>query len=188
MVHPLVGTGITANQLTTARLITGLGGAACFAFGSPSMVPWGGLLFLLSTFLDRADGELARLSRTCTKWGDTYDVYCDIAVNTLIFVGIGFGLRTGNLGGWAVLAGMAACLGVSIIYWLITRIEETLGNDVPVVPINKDWDADDVLFLVAPVAWLGWLEPFVVIAAFGAPLFALGLWWHYRHNIGAATQ
>ena len=53
-VLPLVNTSITPNHITTSRLITGL--IACSAFAI-EMNLLGGILWLISTFLDRADGD-----------------------------------------------------------------------------------------------------------------------------------
>ncbi len=36
--------------------------------------------------------------------------------------------------------------------------------------------ADESLYLVGPIAWLGWLQPFLLLSFLGAPLFAGWLW------------
>lgn len=61
-VRPLARTPVTPNQVTTLRLITGLAAAAAFAQGGEGWRQVGAGLFLVSLFLDRADGELARAS------------------------------------------------------------------------------------------------------------------------------
>ncbi len=40
--------------------------------------------------------------------------------------------------------------------------------------------ADESLYLVGPIAWLGWLQPFLLLSFLGAPLFAGWLWLRYR--------
>jgi len=55
------GTRLRPNHLTTGRLLSGLAACVCFGFGTKSGMAWGGGLWLLSAFLDRADGELARI-------------------------------------------------------------------------------------------------------------------------------
>ena len=45
--------------------------------------------------------------------------------------------------------------------------------------------ADESLYLVVPIAWLGWLQPFLLLSFMGAPLAvkraramaAAALWW-----------
>ena len=100
-VRPLVGSRVTPNHLTTIRLVTGLAAAAAFAVGDYLWTAAGGLLFVLSAFLDRADGELARISDRRSRFGHTYDLWSDAIVNVAIFVGMGFGLASSNLGSWA---------------------------------------------------------------------------------------
>ena len=58
----LARTRVTPNQVTTLRPVAGLVAAAAFAEGSETGRAWGAGIFLLAMFLDRADGELARLS------------------------------------------------------------------------------------------------------------------------------
>ena len=52
--------GLTPNQVTTMRLATGLVASVIFAQGTYGWMAVGGIVFLLSMLLDRADGELAR--------------------------------------------------------------------------------------------------------------------------------
>ena len=47
------------------------------------------------------------------------------------------------------------------------------------------FDFDDVLYLFAPIVWLGWQMPFVVGAALGAPAFAILTWWKWRKQVQA---
>ena len=80
LVRPLVGTPVTPNHLTTLRLATGLAACASFAVGDDTWTLWGGVLWLVSCLLDRADGELARMDGLSSPWGHRYDYYCDVAV------------------------------------------------------------------------------------------------------------
>ena len=175
---PLVNTPITPNHLTTSRLVSGIAACACFAIGERSWDIWGGWLWLFSTFLDRADGELARVSGKTSPWGHKYDMVCDVAVTSLFFLGAGVGLRHSFLGDWAILMGIMGALGVFAAEIFAESIDQ----------MNKDtgekaysgfagFDFDDVLYLFAPVVWQGWQMPFVVGASVGAPAFALMTWY-----------
>ena len=44
----------------------------------------------------------------------------------------------------------------------------------------RGFDFDDILYLFAPIMWLGWQMPFVVGASIGAPAFALLTLWKWR--------
>ena len=69
-VLPLINTSISPNHITVIRLITGLLACATFALKLNIL---GGIFWLISTFLDRADGELARISGKTTEWGQKFD-------------------------------------------------------------------------------------------------------------------
>ena len=178
---PLVNTPVTPNHLTTARLVTGLSAGAAFAVGDRAWDISGGWLWLLSCFLDRADGELARVSGKTSPWGHRYDYLCDVWVTALFFLGAGIGLRDGGLGGWAIAAGLASMLGVIAAEVLAERIDRMKGDTgAKAYPSFAGFDFDDVLYLFAPVVWLGWQLPFVLGASVGAPAFALLTWYKLR--------
>lgn len=176
LVRPLVGTRVTPNDLTTGRLVTGLAACAAFAVGGTAWNLWGGLLWLASCLLDRADGELARLGGTSSAAGHRYDYYCDVAVNGLFFFAIGVGLRDGDLGGWAVALGLVAGGAVAAASVLAETLERASPHDDKAYAGVLGFDFDDVLYLFAPAAWFG-LFPFILVgAAACAPVFVALTW------------
>lgn len=174
MMMPLKNTFVTPNHITWLRLITGIAACACFATGLREWVIWGGWFWLFSCLMDRADGELARMTGKGTKWGHKFDMFCDSAVTSLFFVGAGIGMRFGYFGDWAILMGIAGGLGVLGAEYFAEKIDSQ--NDDPddrAYPGFAGFDFDDVLYLFAIVAWMDWTMPFVVGASVGAPAFAL---------------
>jgi archaetidylinositol phosphate synthase len=189
LVRPLVGTGITPNHITTARLITGLMAAAALLPGDVTWTWWAGWLWLLSAFLDRADGELARVGNMASLEGQAWDYQVDIIVNPTFFVAIGIGLRHSLLGGYAIPLGIIA--GGSIFlgaYWS-KALELRQGPSVKAYSGAFGFDLDDLLYLFAPLAWLGWLMPIMVGAAIGGTLMALLTAWRlYRLVVRQSRQ
>lgn len=180
---PLVDTPVSPNHLTTARLLTGVAACAIFAVGDAEWDFWGGWIWLISAFLDRADGELARATGKTSPWGHRFDYVSDVAVTALFFVGAGIGLRHTWLGSAAILCGIAAAGGViaaEILAEKIDRLNEDTGKKA--YPGFAGFDFDDVLYLFAPVVWLGWQHPLVVGATLGAPAFALLTWYKLRRQ------
>ena len=47
-------------------------------------------------------------------------------------------------------------------------------------PTFGGFELEDILYAIAPLTWLGWLEPFLVCVAIGTPLFALWCAWRLR--------
>jgi phosphatidylglycerophosphate synthase len=173
-VRPLANTPITPNHLTFARLISGLAACYCFATGERELVIWGGWIWILSAFLDRADGELARVSGKTSPWGHKFDMVCDTTVTCLFFVAGGIGLRSTELGSWAIAMGVAGGLGVLAAEYFAEQIDKRTDDPADrAYPGYAGFDFDDVLYLLAAVAWLDLFMPFIAGAAIGAPAFAL---------------
>ena len=178
---PLVDTPVTPNHLTVIRLLTGVGACALFATGNRELVVWGGWLWLASAFLDRADGELARASGKMSSAGHRFDYFCDATVTSLFFVGIGIGLRDSAWGGAAPWMGAAAGAAVLFAEILAERIDQSLKDTGEKAYEGlAGFDFDDILYLFAPVVWLGWHPYFLAGATVGAPAFALLTYWKYR--------
>lgn len=175
---PLVNTPVTPNHLTVLRLITGLAACSLLAIGSYEGNLWGGVLWLISAFLDRADGELARVSGKTSEWGHKFDYFCDVTVTALFFLGIGIGLRESSLGLWTIVMGISASAGVvaaEILAEIIDQAQKDTGEKA--YAGFAGFDFDDVLYLFAPVVWLNLHFPFLVGASVGAPIFALITWY-----------
>ena len=103
IVRPLVPTRVTPNHLTTVRIIAGVSAAVALGTGQPGWSAVGAGLFILSMLLDRADGDLARLTGRTSPGGHAYDLFADTLCNALIFLGLGIGLRGSDFGFWAML-------------------------------------------------------------------------------------
>ncbi len=183
---PLVNTPITPNHLTTVRLITGVAACSLFAIGSTEWNLYGGFLWILSAFMDRADGELARVSNKTSPWGHKYDYFSDVVVTALFFFGIGIGLRDSallniNLGLWTIVMGSTASAGViaaEIFAEIIDQSQKDTGEKA--YAGFAGFDFDDVIYLFAPVVWLNLHLPFLIGASVGAPIFALLTWYRYK--------
>jgi phosphatidylglycerophosphate synthase len=183
LVRPLVGTPVTPNQLTALRLLTGLSAAGAFAVGASPWHYWGAGLFAFSMLLDRADGELARLGGRTTTWGHYFDTLSDALSETLIFVGLGIGLRDSVLGLWAVPMGIVAGLAVAIIFWMLLRVARRFGREVVATRAVAGFDPDDALVIVPLAVVLGGSVPLLVAAAAGAPISAVYYYWRFRSHL-----
>lgn len=173
MVRPLLRSRVTPNHLTTARLLTGLAAAAAFTLTEEHWIRAGAVLFVISMLLDRADGELARLSGTSSRFGQLYDIVTDAICNTAALVGIGIGLSGGSLGGLAVIMGLVAGLSVAFIFHLIFRIEQELGPGRGAFEGFAGFDADDSTVLIPIAMWLGYGDTLLLASVILAPLAAV---------------
>ena len=182
VIRPLAETRITPNQVTTGSLIVGLVGAILFARGSGSMHA-GAALFMLSFWLDHADGELARITGRTSSFGHYYDLAAGGAVLIATFIGIGVGLGEGRLGRFAPLLGVTVGGAIAIIFVLRGELERQLGKTSTRQPRLLGFEVEDVLYLLGPITWLGALTPFLLLAGIGTPLFALWVLWECRRLV-----
>lgn len=85
-------TSITPNQVTLATLIPAFLSSACFLRGNFAGSVWALFFFYLWAVLDHTDGELARITGTSSKFGETLDDLCDNIASIVMYCGIFFGL------------------------------------------------------------------------------------------------
>lgn len=168
---------MTPNQLTVLRLIAGLAAAGLLAVGTAPHIHWAGGLFIASMLLDRADGDLARITGRTSPRGHTYDLIADALCNTLVFVGLGVGLRGGDYGSGAIAMGLLAGGSVAAILWLVLKIEKAEGARAAEIQGAAGFDPDDAMALIPIAVWLGWSDGLLVAAAVCAPLFAVFFYW-----------
>jgi phosphatidylglycerophosphate synthase len=169
----LAATRVTPNQVTTVSLGFGLAGAALFASGSPAAANAGACGYCLSALFDHVDGELARMTGRSSSFGHAYDRIADLIVKIAVFSGMGIGLRSGSLGGWAPVIGILAGAAFVSIFALRSELARRRGPEALRQPSYAGFEVEDILYVIAPVTWLGGLQPFVIAAAIGAPIFAL---------------
>ena len=148
-VRRLAHTTMSPNHLTTLRCITGVAAAAAFAQGGTAWPVLGGAMFVLSMLLDRADGELARLTGRSSAFGAQYDIAADCGANMLAMLGIGIGLAD-SAGAWGPILGAVAGLGIGVLFWQVHVL--SLGTpQAYAISDSLSVDGDDALMLV-PVA------------------------------------
>jgi phosphatidylglycerophosphate synthase len=167
LVRPLARTPITPNAMTTIGLGFGLIAAWLFATGRTE---WGGLLFVIAVFWDHTDGELARRTGKTSRFGHHYDRAVAFLNYTLGFAGMGSGVAMGGAD-WALPAGLLSGIAVAGIFALRTIGEQRVGKEFTDQPMLLGFEIEDILYIVGPIAWFGWLEQFLAAAVIGAPLY-----------------
>jgi phosphatidylglycerophosphate synthase len=177
LVTPLKDTRVTPNHLTTLRLLIGLAGAACLAKSGFAWTNAGALLIVLSNFADHTDGELARISGKSSKIGHFYDLASDALVTVALFVSMGLAVaaesRPMAVAVSPVLLGGIAGVAVALIFYLRMRIESIAGKAGTKQAFVGGFETEDVLYLLPLVTLASGIEPFLVAASIGAPLFAV---------------
>lgn len=176
LVRPLVRTPLTPNQLTIFTLIVALAGAGLLATGDPVHANWGAGLFVLARFLDHFDGELARQKNMKSRLGYYLDYVSGAISYAALFLCIGIGLRDSALGDWAIALGAAGAASAIVSMFLnvgIDKAEKLTDGDAVGYPGFAGFELEDGIYLIAPIAWAGFLIPFFAAAGIGAAVYCL---------------
>jgi len=172
LIYPLRNTFITPNHLTSLRLLFGVFAGIFFAIGEYKYSNIGAFCFVISNFLDHADGELARLKNEISPKGHVYDLISDALVNIFLFLGIGIGLMQTNLGVYACMMGIIAGLSVAGIFYMRNYIEMNIGKKNARQPHKIGFEAEDILYLLPVISCFRLEYYFMFAAALGAPIFS----------------
>jgi len=166
----LARTSATPNQVTTVSLVFGVAGGVLLAQGG-SAAHWGALLYMLAQFIDHIDGELARMTGQTSEFGHNYDHVAGGIFEFTLFLGIGIGLDAGALDGWGPVLGFIAAISVAVTVTIRMAIYRRFGAAAIDQPSWGGFEIEDIMYAVGPVAWLGGLAPFLVLASIGTPIF-----------------
>ena len=181
LVQPLVGTWVRPNHLTLLRLVTGALACLLLGTGGARAELWSGILWLLSAFLDRADGELARIGRMQSRGGHLFDYYTDVALNSAFFLAAGINLYNAGAGHWAIGAGVVACAAMLACCLLAEAYESEIASGERVWEGGWGFQPDDALYLLPLFVWLHWLAPLLAAAAVVTSGIAVILFAKYVH-------
>ena len=173
LVHPLVNTSVTPNHLTTGRLVYGLAAALCFCFGETFWNVTGAVAFILSMLLDRADGELARLTGKSSRFGAIYDLVTDAICNTAVFIGLGVAAMNGQLGLWALLMALIAGISISTIFYTVIEVAANIDAGAAAFNSFAGFDPDDAMIIVPIGAAFGYGQLLLTLAAVITPFVAI---------------
>lgn len=175
--RPFVGSELTPNHITTLRVLTGFGACGLFAYGGPTAANWAGVLWVLSAFLDRCDGEFARLTGLSSRRGHLYDITGDITINAAVFAAVGIGLTVSGGDWWPLTIGVLAAAGIAIASILAEFNEQDMGQGQKTFSGGLGFDFDDLIYVIALFPWIGQLELLLICGSIGGPLAAIVIGW-----------
>ena len=173
LIYPLRNTFVTPNYLTSLRLLFGIFAGIFFALGEYRYSNIGAFCFVLSNFLDHADGELARLKNQMSSRGHIYDLISDALVNILLFLGMGIGLMQTNLGVYACIMGIISGTTVAAIFYMRNDIEKNIGKKNARQPHKSGVEAEDILYALPIITYFQLDYYFIFAASIGAPIFCI---------------
>lgn len=173
-----LNTPISPNQITIISFFFGLMSAFLFFQGLYECGVIASMLLVLSTWIDGADGEIARLKFMESDIGKKLDIYCDNIIHFLVFTAIGCGayFKSGEslflfLGGLAGFGGLLSFFLLSPILLEKRSPAKQLFHVSEPELVEKFANRDFIHFLLL-VSLIDQLEIFIAVAAVGSNIFA----------------
>ncbi len=148
----------------------------------------GALFFLGAMFLDHVDGQLARATGKVSRLGYHLDHIASGNTYVTVFLGLGLGLADGRFGAWSVLLGLLAGISIAVVFTVRFGVKERWGPGAVEQPNALGFEMEDIMYVVAPVTWLGLHEWFLLAASIGAPLFLLSQIGNYIRRKRATAE
>ena len=174
-----LNTPISPNQITLLSFFSGLVSVFLFFQGSYETSVIAAMLLVLSTWVDGADGEIARLKFMETDIGKKLDIYCDNIIHFLVFTAIGCGVyfKTGE-SIFLYLGGLAGFGGLTAFFLLSPILLEKRSPSNQLFHINEPELAEkfanrDFIHFLMLMALIDQAKIFIVVAAIGASIFTI---------------
>ena len=109
VVRVLHRTSVTPNQLTLASFFVGVAAGAAYLGATRAWFAAAGVLAMLSSILDCADGQLARVKNMSSRYGAHLDLFLDRVTDFVAIAGMVFGWYRFTRGTFLLAYGLMAC-------------------------------------------------------------------------------
>ena len=141
------------------------------------------LLFMLAVFVDHMDGELARMSGKTSRLGYFLDYIVGSANYTILFCCVGVAMFRWDGTEEALLMGIVAGFANPIIVVMRLSMERRFGSDAVEHPGSSGFEIEDFIYLIGPATWLGGLNYFFWLYAFGTIGYLIWTVWEFRRRV-----
>ncbi len=167
IIRPFARTGLTPNMVTGISFALGLASAVTFGYAAETMAGWAALLFMLAVLTDHMDGELARMTGTTSTIGHHLDYIVGTLNYAALFIGLGVGLSHGPWGHQALALGLTVGIANPVICGLRMLMDSRYGAEAVEHPAAGGFEIEDFVYLIGPIAWMGWIEYFFLVYGLG---------------------
>jgi len=112
---------VSPNQISFTNLLIGLVSAGFILLGGYVNFLIGAVLFQLTSIIDGSDGEVAKLTFQCSKYGAWIDTICDVLTYLAFVASLPAGLYRYYNDGIYMILGVSMLLSFLILYTLMTN-------------------------------------------------------------------
>ena len=95
-------------------------------------------------------------------------------------------MRDGLIGNWSILLGVLSAPVIMMTTLLALRISDDSDGDTEDYPVFAGFELEDGIYLIGPIVWLGWIEPFFLLGSIGVMLFGAWTLLRYLRNRSSA--
>ena len=172
MARILARTPATPNQVSVGALLVAVGSMAAYIAGIGYL---GGILAQLSSIVDGADGDLARLKGTASAFGGFFDSILDRYADAVVLLGLTYWAADGRVVGvWSV--GFAALAGTCAVTSTRSRVETVPGRPFDTgLASAASRDVRLMVVMLGSIAGLGFAT-LLTIAVLTNSVVALRVW------------
>jgi len=172
MARLLARTPATPNQVSVGALLIAIGSMAAYIAGVGYL---GGILAQISSIVDGADGDLARLKGITSAFGGFFDSVLDRYADSAVLLGLTYWAAEGSgVGVWSV--GFAALAGTFAVTYTRARIETVPGRPFDTgLASAASRDVRLMIVMIGSIAGLGF-PTLLVIAILTNSVVALRIW------------
>ena len=181
--QPFVGTLLHPNVVTVFSLCLGIASGLAFGLGERPIQHLAALLFMLAVFVDHMDGELARMSGKTSRLGYFLDYIVGSTNYTILFCCVGVAMFRWDGTEEALLMGIVAGFANPIIVVMRLSMERRFGSDAVEHPGSSGFEIEDFIYLIGPATWLGGLNYFFWLYAFGTIGYLIWTVWEFRRRV-----
>ncbi|MBI1909094.1 MAG: CDP-alcohol phosphatidyltransferase family protein [Deltaproteobacteria bacterium] len=131
--------GFKPNNITYFNMVVGIGSGLLAVQGTGSSIFWAAFLFQAASILDGVDGEVAKLNKTGTPFGQWLDTLSDNLTLFLFLIGLTTGLyqTTHNL--WVLRAGELGLFSFLVLLAIMLIFLKRNTNSGSFVTYDKEF-------------------------------------------------
>jgi CDP-L-myo-inositol myo-inositolphosphotransferase len=134
----LIKIRVSPNQISFANLLIGFLSAWFILLGGHVNFFIGAVLFQLTSIIDGSDGEVAKLTFNCSKYGAWIDTVCDVLTYLVFVLSLPVGLYRYYGDKTYLFLGLSMILSFVVLYTLMTRYMKKTKASGSMMKIMED--------------------------------------------------
>jgi phosphatidylglycerophosphate synthase len=167
VVRALHKTAVTPNQLTYVSFILGLAAGLAYLGATRAWFAAAGVLCMVSSIFDCADGQLARVKAMSSRYGGHLDLFLDRVTDFAVISGLTLGWYLHTRGVFLLAFGLVTCAAYFLEVCLYYLINAYLGIQKTGEAAETRGVAITMFFVTSLAGRLDWMIYALAVYSFG---------------------